>query len=189
MANIEPYIRRIEEIYRAIDTTYQSAQSHYGFDCTGCGTNCCATKFYHYTHAEGIYLRRGFDGLQEGLKHEVINRAIEYETFYLNDNEHRPFFCPLNRNNLCILYQWRPLICRLHGLPYELTDINNNPTFHGGCLRFMSQDRTSLPTYMTLNRTIFYREFAKVEAEIRDILGLQPPPPSTVAAIILGSNG
>jgi Fe-S-cluster containining protein len=189
MADIELQISRIREIYRAIDTTYQTIQRHYGFDCTGCQTNCCATRFYHYTHSEAIYLRMGFDHLPEDLKQESLHRAVQYENFYSNGYDYRPFFCPLNINNLCILYDWRPMICRLHGLPYELQDINNNPTFHGGCVRFMAQDMGSIPPYMSLNRTIFYREMAKVESAIRDILGLEPPPPRTVAAILLKKDG
>ncbi len=178
-------IKRIQEIYEAIDLSYQSAALYYNFSCNGCIDNCCSTRFFHYTHGEAIYLLQGFYSLDSIKRAAIIELAVRYEEFYSGKDQDMPFMCPLNSQGLCVLYKWRPMICRLHGLPYETQDINLIASFHGGCERFMSLDIQGLPGYRTLNRSIYYREMAKAEAEIRKTLNMPAPQPRTVSSILL----
>lgn len=188
MTNIEQLLNRLKAIYRAIDATYQSAIDYYHFSCEGCQAKCCYTKFYHYTHIEALYLHRGFQGLSDQERSEILKLASYYEETYAKGSDEQAVLCPLNKSGLCVLYEWRPMICRLHGVPYEMQDINGVAHFYGGCERFMSLNPETLPTYRTLNRTIFYREMANLERELRNALGLQAPEPQTVAKILLADT-
>lgn len=185
MTSIEHLIDRLKGIYRAIDSTYQSAIDYYRFSCQGCHANCCYTRFFHYTHIEALYLHRGFKGLSPKERAEILQLALDYEETYSKGTDDQAVLCPLNTSGLCVLYEWRPMICRLHGVPYELQDVNGVAQFYGGCEKFMSLNPETLPTYRTLNRTIFYREMANLEGELRKTLGLQAPMPQTVAKILL----
>ncbi|HIJ60386.1 MAG TPA: hypothetical protein HPP56_07235 [Nitrospirae bacterium] len=182
---IEEKVKRIENIYQAIDSMYEMAKKHYHFDCNGCQTNCCETRFYHYSISEALYLKRGFETLSIIERDRILDKSRQYEKAYEEMSEDNRLMCPLNEKGLCVLYKWRPMICRLHGVPYEVQDVNMSASFHGGCERFMSEMANSNFTYMTFNRTIFYRELSKVEEEIRGLLSLKVPQKKTVAQILL----
>lgn len=179
------FVKRIENIYEAIDSIYDMGKRHYNFDCNGCQTNCCETRFYHYTFSEGLYLRKGFYELTKEEQDKIIQRALQYEEVYKKINEDERLMCPLNYDGLCVLYKYRPMICRLHGIPFEVQDISMSASFHGGCERFMSDRANSNYTYMTVNRTIFYREMAKIEEDLRRALSKTTPTRKTVAEILL----
>ncbi|MCX8070411.1 MAG: hypothetical protein N2738_07905 [Thermodesulfovibrionales bacterium] len=182
---IEQFIKRIGNIYEAIDSMYEMVKRHYQFSCDGCKTNCCETRFYHYTISEGLFLMKGFNELNQSEQEGILKRAEQYEESYKNMTEDERLMCPLNIDGLCILYKYRPMICRLHGVPYEVQDITMSASFHGGCERFMSERANSDYTYMTFNRTIFYREMSKIEEEIRSVLSRPTPTRKTVAQILL----
>jgi Fe-S-cluster containining protein len=117
------FMERLKQIYAAMDQTYNTAAGHYGFACAGCRDNCCRTRFYHHTVIEYTYFIEGLKTLTPLKQDEVKSRAMTVvdKTANVDDlTEPVRLMCPLNFDELCILYPYRPMICRLHGIPHEL---------------------------------------------------------------------
>ncbi|MEZ4577213.1 MAG: hypothetical protein R2861_04100 [Desulfobacterales bacterium] len=70
-----------------------------------------------------LYLRKGFAGLGENQQKGERGRAKAVNEAVLQAEkagETSRVMCPLNAGGRCILYSYRPMICRLHGIPHEL---------------------------------------------------------------------
>lgn len=168
-----------------MDKAYDEAAAHYGFHCNGCTDNCCLTRFYHHTHIERRYLLHGFRSLpkkqQVGIKEKAIGACRAHEEA---DSRHQTprVMCPLNHEGLCILYKFRPMICRLHGIPNELKHpikgILKSPGCENGTAYF---ERTS---YFTFDRTPIYREFAMLENQFKAALEITGKTKNTIAQML-----
>lgn len=165
---MKQYLDRLSEIYRAIDRAYSEALRHYSFSCDGCPDNCCVTKFHHYTLAEELYLAEGFRKLNEAELRAIASRAENAAKMHNSSPEDMRIMCPLNENGLCVLYKFRPMICRIHGVPYELFR-NFKMEYGDGCYRFI-MEKENAPKDFRINRTPFYLEIAQVERETREEL-------------------
>jgi len=180
------FIDRLKQIYVAMDSAYNRAADHYGFVCDGCRDNCCRTRFYHHTIIEYAYLVEGLRTLNSEKQHEVKSRALIVvdETTRANDSGAAVRrMCPLNFDELCILYSYRPLICRLHGIPHELQKPGQKAAYGPGCETF--DRRCSRQNYFKFDRTPFYRDMAKLEQEVKQALGFEEKIRMTVAQMIL----
>ena len=177
---------RLKQIYAAMDRTYNRAAGHYGFACDGCRDSCCRSRFYHHTIIEYDYLIEGLKTLNYEKRKEVTSRAM-----LVGDETARAdksgtavrLMCPLNFDELCILYPYRPMICRLHGIPHELQKPGQNPVYGPGCETF---DRRCGPKgYFKFDRTPFYRQMAMLEQEVKQLLGFDGKIWMTVAEMVL----
>lgn len=162
----------IRSLYQAMDEAYDKTASRYGFLCRGCEDNCCRSLFFHHTFVETAYLIHGFERMASEIRQKVIHRADTYlfQTFFrhpapaLTDEAgSRKQACPLNENGLCLLYPYRPMICRLHGLPHELRRPDGTVIKGPGCPAGNFDHRA----YVPFDRTPFYREMARVETRFR----------------------
>ncbi len=136
-----------------MDEKYLEAASYYGFICKGCEDNCCRTHFYHHTFVEYLYLFEGFKTLSDE------------EQLKINGNIDKPEICPLNFNGLCRLYDFRPMICRLHGIPHELHKPGFNTMKSVGCDCFYKN--CGGKKYLQFDRTPFYFKVAEIEKELK----------------------
>ncbi len=163
-----PHQRRIEHLFGAMDRFFQETARRYGFACTGCEDSCCRTRFYHFTLVEYLFLHEGFLTLSPDLKNAFSDRALDYRRqMEAADEAGTPFrnFCPLNRQGLCALYRWRPMICRLHGLPNEVHMPGRLPLRGPGCPTF--EKTLGQVSYIPFDRTPFYRDMARCEQALR----------------------
>ncbi|MEW6108175.1 MAG: hypothetical protein AB1632_03250 [Nitrospirota bacterium] len=185
---IPPFIERIKSLYSSMDIAYSEAAAYYGFGCAGCGDNCCEERFYHYTLAEHIYLMAGFSSLEEDMKKEVIAGTEEVMQIYgLHDSKGivKRVMCPLNFDGLCILYEYRPMICRLHGIPHVIKKTGQPEQKGPGCHKFDEEIiPKNLPHY-EFDRTGFYTEMAAIEIDIRRALNFRSRYRKTVAGMII----
>ncbi len=176
---------RLAQLYAAMDSTYKEAADFYKFKCTGCKDNCCFTRFYHHTFIEYCYLLDGFDTLENEKKMEIKKRADEVCT-QLNkaDQKGLPVWqmCPLNFDSLCCLYSYRPMICRLHGVPHELTIPGQEVQCHPGCDYFAEQRKEK--KYFRFDRTPIYAEMADLEKNFRQKTGIVDKIKMTVPEMI-----
>jgi Fe-S-cluster containining protein len=180
------FIKRLKQIYAAMDRAFHRAADSYGFTCDGCGNNCCRTRFYHHTMIEYIYLTEGLKALTRRKQNDVKSRALIVvdETTRANDSGAVVrLMCPLNFDELCILYSYRPMICRLHGIPYELQKPGQNPVYGPGCETF--DHRCGPKGYFKFDRTPFYRQVAMLEQEVKQTLGFDGKIRMTVAQMVL----
>jgi hypothetical protein len=77
--------------------------------------------------------------------------------------------CALNEQGRCLLYAYRPMICRLHGIPHELRPPGKQPVFGAGCEEFvrLCGDKA----YKTFDRTLFYQALADLERRFKEQSG------------------
>jgi Fe-S-cluster containining protein len=177
---------RLKQIYAAMDRAYHRAAGQYGFACDGCPDSCCRSLFYHHTIIEYGYLVEGLKTLDAGKLKEVKARALrvaEETTGADRSGTAVRIMCPLNFDKLCILYPYRPMICRLHGIPHELQKPGQNTVYGPGCETF--DHRCSRMDYFKFDRTPFYRQLANLEQGVRQTLGFDEKIKLTVAEMIL----
>jgi len=180
---------RLEELYGAMDLAYTTAANFYEFNCTGCVDNCCFTRFYHHTFIEYFYILDGFDALKPGQKIDIKERADAIcKMFSEADRKGLPvrLMCPLNVDSLCLLYQYRPMICRLHGVPHELSTPGKGNRRNPGCNYFMGQHKNK--KYYRFDRTSLYMEMATLERDFRQKAGGTDRVKFTVAEMVCGHH-
>jgi Fe-S-cluster containining protein len=182
---IIPFMERLESLYKKMDEKYSETANHYGFNCGGCEDNCCFTRFYHHTFIEYFYILKGFKMLGDGNRIEIGEKAaiVCRQTTEL-ENSGMPvrLLCPLNYQGLCALYSYRPMICRLHGIPHELVIPGREKTAGSGCGEFIS--RCGEKKYIAFDRTPFYAEMAGLEREFKTLFGISEKIKLTVAGML-----
>ena len=180
------FLERLKQIYAAMDRAYHRAAGHYGFACDGCRDSCCRSRFYHHTIIEYDYLIKGLKTLNSEKLKEVTSRALLVvdETARADQSGTAVrLMCPLNFDELCILYSYRPMICRLHGISHELRKAGQNPVYGPGCETF--DHHCGHKGYFKFDRTPFYRQMAMLEQEVKQALGFDGKIRMTVAEMIL----
>jgi Fe-S-cluster containining protein len=181
-----PFLARLEALFSEMDSAYDEIAACYGFVCTGCPENCCLTRFYHHSVLEYLYIREGFNTLEPESQGQIIHRAIEATRITLeNEKKEQPVrvMCPLNLKGLCVLYPYRPMICRLHGIPHELNRTGQKTDYGSGCHAFTQQCMEK--PYITFDRTPFYAKMANLEKDLRRTIGFFQKVKMTVAEMIV----
>ena len=167
------FLLKLKSVYAGMDRKYVTIAANYGFLCQGCEENCCRTRFYHHTLLEYLCIREGFNALPSDKKRQVRTRAKTVIAISaIADRKGIPIkeMCPLNLDGRCMLYAFRPMICRLHGIPHELHRPGSGVRYHPGCHIFCDQCRDS--SYCRFDRTPFYIEMAELERELKATVGI-----------------
>ena len=180
------FFDRLQIIYADMDRKYGTAAQFYGFQCQGCEDNCCRTRFYHHTYLEYLFIRRGFDNLDPAGRSALRTKAEDVcRQAELADSQGLPvrLMCPLNNDGMCTLYHYRPMICRLHGIPHELQK-PGQPVIHGpGCGAF--DERCCDKPYFRFDRTQFYFAMARLENDFKQAAGLTGRTKLTIAEMVI----
>jgi Fe-S-cluster containining protein len=180
------HLDRLKIIYAAMDRKYEAAAGHYGFRCTGCNDNCCYTRFYHHTLLEYLYILKGFRTLdnEKQLAIKQMTQDVCRKTDQA-DEKGLPvrLMCPLNLDGLCLLYEYRPMICRLHGIPHELQIPGSGYTYKPGCDAFSEQCLQQ--DYIKFDRTPFYIDMAALEKELRQTVNITQKVKYSVAQLFI----
>jgi len=181
-----PFLDRLKIIYASMDQKYQEAADYYGFECTGCEDNCCLTRFYHYTLIEYLCIKEGFHCLENRKQVEVKQRSLAVcRKADEADKKGRPVqqMCPVNFGSLCVLYPYRPMICRLHGIPHELQRPDQGILNSPGCGTFALKCHGK--KRFKFDRTPFYMQMAALEKEMKQAVGMTQKIKMTVAQMIV----
>jgi len=176
---LAPFLEKLEQLFVKMDAAYDAAAKQHGFVCNGCDENCCETLFFHHTFLEVFYLAKGVQTLDSAKREEVFERAEKYLSAQSSASAEKKFrrMCPLNQSGRCQLYAHRPMICRLHGIPYTLSKQEGS-----GCGDFYQRTVKIVPQ---LDRTEIYRELALLERELRKHLNDRSKIRLTIAEIIM----
>ncbi len=177
----------LTNLYQAMDKAWDSIADQYQFQCNGCEDNCCQSLFFHHTHIEKAYLLRGFERLESDEKDEILKKATTYcELTFSPDKapSSQKILCPLIRKGQCRLYEFRPMICRMHGLPHELHRPGQAVMKGPGC----EAGRFDYKSYIAFDRTPFYREMAMVEMEFRSAFDHTGRIKETIAQMLVSQN-
>ncbi len=181
-----PFLKRLKIFYAEMDAAYTKAATHYGFACNGCEDNCCLTRFFHHTHIECLYILVGFNKLAQEIQIKLKDNAEDVcKKTSAADKKTAPvkLMCPLNVDNMCILYDYRPMICRMHGISHELRKPGQNTVYGSGCEIFLTQAKGK--SYFQFDRTPLYFEMARLEKELKQTLGIEKKFKKTIAQMIV----
>ncbi|MFZ5571933.1 MAG: hypothetical protein ACOZF0_16155 [Thermodesulfobacteriota bacterium] len=183
-SRITSLLEELRMLYETMDGAYGNIAGRYGFVCRGCEDNCCRTRFHHHTAIEFHYLMNGLALLEEKERRIAGENAGKYVQSHEDGQAPSPKpLCPLNAETRCILYEYRPMICRLHGIPHELKRPGSQPVFSPGCPDFDRQVRH--PAYIPFDRTPLYLQLAELEKKYRAVLKFSGKIKLTVAEMIL----
>lgn len=168
MTSGDELIPRLCELYQLMDQAYAALASDTGFSCSGCdGVACCTVDVTLHTFAEMLYLRRGLRTLDEDRRDVVLQRSRAMVSAKRLDplgDAYRQSVCALNFEGICSLYRYRPMICRLAGIPHFFVRPNGERRENAGCARFQREKSPSFP-HVRLDRTVFYRVMAEIEID------------------------
>ncbi len=173
----------LSELYASMDRAWDRVALQYGFRCTGCEDNCCRSFFFHHTHIEREFFLYGFSLLDEHVQKTILQAARDYceHTFAESTGEKSlKIMCPANMDGKCLVYEFRPMICRLHGIPHELHMPGKGIIRGEGC----HAGRFDGKPYHKFDRTSFYRQMAELEARFRKIHDLQGRIRQTIAQML-----
>jgi hypothetical protein len=167
-------LQRMDRIYQEMETEYSRVAAELSFSCEGCPDNCCDSYFQHHTYAEWGYLWLGFRRLSSEEQKEILMQAKAYQRVCedaLARNERPQVMCPLNKNGLCILYPYRLMVCRTHGVPATMTRPDGRRLSFPGCFRCQDlvegryKNKTEVPQ---MERTPLLKQLALLENDLME---------------------
>ena len=146
------------------------------------GCSACCRSLFDITLLDAYFLKLGFDALPRGIRDMVLDKCDERlrlmrghwpefdHPFLLNDHpeeEWEPLMpeedetpCVLlGEDGRCLVYDNRPMTCRLHGIP--LIDSDGEPMHDDWCtLNFVGYDPLELPGLTAPFDALFRQEVA-----------------------------
>lgn len=185
-------LRRLADLYRRMDEAYAKSSAILGLSCSGCADSCCETMFRHHTYAEWTGLWAGLSALPAPRLAEVREAAGDWVRRHQNPPLPgvRPRVpCPLSEESpeglRCGLYEARPMVCRLHGVPNVLIRPGGGTSAFPGCDRAQALGKTCEPAL--LDRTPLLTELARLEMDLvgRERMGKLPRVDLTIAEMVL----
>lgn len=135
------YHNKYQELMKAVDHIFNKMKIDYPQEVKcdqGC-TECCFAMF-DLSLAEALYLKEKFSELDQDLRNSILIEADKvdrqlnkikkdlYKEHQQGVEEHRILQkaslvksrCPLLIDNRCVLYDHRPITCRLYGIPMDM---------------------------------------------------------------------
>ena len=164
-------LEQIEALYSDMEHSYDITASLLGHSCAGCPDNCCDSYFPHFTYIEWCYLWHGMSLLAQKKQSEIISRALIYEKQseeLLARGERPRLMCPLNESGRCILYKYRLMVCRTHGVPAVMTRPDGKKITFPGCFRcqeLVDQSENDVKSVM-MERTPLLRRLVGLEQDL-----------------------
>jgi Fe-S-cluster containining protein len=128
----------------------------------------------------------GYKSLDRQKRLEIKQRAFDVcRKTEAADKQGAParFMCPLNEHTLCLTYEIRPMICRLHGIPHEFHGSDGMVMTGRGCNTF--HQRYPQKALYTFDRTSFYLNMANLERELKRTLNIPIKIKMTIAQMIV----
>lgn len=117
---LEKYELHLNKISEKIDS-YFELQKEYIKCAQGCSI-CCSNSYYPITELEYSYIKKGLENFSkeeiEALRQKALDIFKQRKEFLKTNSEIKDFeyVCPFLKDNSCCVYNFRPLICRSHGL-------------------------------------------------------------------------
>jgi Fe-S-cluster containining protein len=141
--NFDKFFQQYEDVVQQVENTFEKVKNEYN-DCVNCKVGCadCCHALFDLTLIEALYVKAKFDATYQGEEKEALleranraDRAIhklkrkaykEYESGrsereILEEMSEKRERCPLlNDDQRCDLYAYRPITCRLYGVPSQV---------------------------------------------------------------------
>lgn len=141
--DFEPFYKRYESLAKAADDVFEKVKSQYPA-CVRCQVECteCCYALFDLSLIEAIYINHRFlTELDEKKRTAILEKAntVDRQVHRIKRNAFKAFEsgrgedkiledmalekirCPLlNDQDCCDLYAYRPITCRLYGIPTEI---------------------------------------------------------------------
>jgi Fe-S-cluster containining protein len=141
--NLEPFFKKYEALSKTADDIFNKVKDEYPQE-VRCAQGCadCCHALFDMTLIEALYIKHHFDNCFKGLERErrieLANRidrqlyklkrkaykdleAGKEEADILRGLAEKKMRCPLlNDQNACDLYEFRPITCKLYGIPTSI---------------------------------------------------------------------
>ena len=141
--DLEPYFERYEALLRTADALFDKIKSEFPEE-VRCRKGCldCCYALFDLSLIEALYIKHHFDTCFSGMDKEKrlevankINRQLyklkrqaykdlengRSEDEILSEMAQKKVRCPLlNDSKRCDLYEYRPITCRLYGIPTSI---------------------------------------------------------------------
>ncbi len=141
--DLTPFFVRYEYLAKQADTAFQRIKKEYP-DLVVCGAGCtdCCYALFDLSLVEAMYINQKFNEKFEGEEREqILERAnkvdrevyrikrASYKAVQAGEDEEsviehvgkKKIRCPLlNDENMCELYEHRPVACRIYGVPLAI---------------------------------------------------------------------
>ncbi len=173
----DPY----NELVKEADAAFDNIKQKYP-DKVKCSPHCadCCYAIFGIFLIEALFLKNDFDKLDEDKKTEVLLRAKDADTQLskvqekLREFRNDPYMinyilakerirCPLlSDNNECILYSYRPITCRVYGIPILI---------RGHVRVCYKSGFKEGETYTTYNMDRTYKELFSISKELLNVAG------------------
>jgi len=150
-----PFFEKYEALAKLADETFDRVKKEHS-DCIKCDSGCsdCCHALFDLSLIEAFYINHQFNQRFDGQeKKQLINRAnsIDRKIYKIKRQAHKDFEsgkkkeidvlmdmslkrarCPLlNLNDRCDLYDFRPITCRLYGIPIQIGDMSHTCNLSG----------------------------------------------------------
>ncbi len=187
----EEQLRQLQNIYEKLEQVYEEVAGKLNFSCVDCPDNCCDSYFLHHTYAEWAFLWLGFSRLEFVKQREILQKSENYieQCGVAKELGERPqVMCPVNEEGLCILYKYRLLVCRTHGVPAGLTRPDGQQLHFPGCFHCQElvQKRYGDVQPPYVERTPLLQKLVWLEDELLDNRrSLMPKVKMTIAEMLV----
>ncbi|WP_224983415.1 YkgJ family cysteine cluster protein [Geomonas agri] len=205
---MEEILRRNRELLAQVDAWFARCMAAYPehIACLGGCSGCCRGTF-DITLLDAYFLKRGFDALPEAVKEQVLAKCRERlalmrqewpeldHPFVLNyrpeedwellmpDEDETPCVL-LGEDGRCLVYDHRPMTCRLHGIP--LVDTEGEVMHDEWCtMNFTEVDPLELSAITAPFDAIFREEVALFRDFTERLLGQRVSELDTFIALAL----
>ena len=143
-----PYLKKYEEISSMADELFLRVQKDFP-ECVKCEIKCedCCHALFDLTLIEAVYINYQFNKKFEGkMKEQLLEKSnrADRKTYQIKKKAYQDkesgknevdilmemaaerVRCPLlNTEGLCDLYEYRPITCRLYGIPTSIGGIGS----------------------------------------------------------------
>ena len=182
--NLEPFFKKYEALLKTADDLFKQVAEKYPRE-VKCKQGCadCCYALFDLTLVEALYIKHHFDRCFEGADREkrleIANRidrqlykikrraykeleAGKSEEDILNELAEKKIRCPLlNQQDLCDLYDHRPITCRFYGIPTSIAGKGHTCGLSG----FVEGE-----AYPTVKLEIIQKKLYEISAEIVQVI-------------------
>jgi Fe-S-cluster containining protein len=170
------YFKQYEDLVNAIESACGKVKTQHA-ECVACQLGCadCCHALFDITLVEALYIKQKFDETFTGkMRHDIITAANETDrqiykikknateaekigvdgSKIINRISKEKIRCPLlSQDNSCLLYQYRPIACRVYGIPTSAAGVG----YTCGLSRFQKGVQ-----YPTLNMDNVYKKLYSI---------------------------
>jgi Fe-S-cluster containining protein len=178
----------LQEVRKA-DYLFKTIQERYP-DSVHCRIRCCdcCQAVFGVFPIEAAYIHRQFNRLDRKIRRDILRRAEKAESEVVKAKDTLKVFedkpqmkvyglgkqrvrCPfLSEKEECVLYENRPVICRIYGVPFSLNDGKKEKAYACGLSGF--QEKVAYPTVKLYK---IYQELFNLSKELLTEAGYLNP--------------